>query len=142
MLTLLASTCEQDGGAFFRADSFQSHFGEAGGEVIEIILGVAFQRMIMAARTADPGAEKRLRHGVGKLGFLDAFLLSHYGYEIADCGHLHGIALGQQDRLRDLTPGSVGRDLGAQPLVKRPHPLCSAHVMIAFLAILQQVGQL
>ena len=64
----------QSGLAFVRTASLQGQTCEESSEVIVVILGVSLERMIVAAGTADAGAEERLGHRVSDVGFFGGLL--------------------------------------------------------------------
>ena len=131
----------EHGAAGERAFALERDAREERGEVIEIILRVALERMIVAAGATDACAEKGLRHRVGQLG-IDVPFFADGGDEVADLRCVHGVAGGGEEVAREFVPRAVDGDLRAQPRVKRAHALRAAHVVVALPAILEEVAEL
>ena len=106
--------------------------------MVVVVLGVFLERMVVAAGTADPHPEERLRRGVGRLRF-DRLLLADRDDPPPYCWR--GIA-GREHVARQVIPRPVDRHLAAQPGVERPHPLHPADIVIPLLPVLEEIGEL
>ncbi len=115
--------------------------GEEPGKVVIIVLGVAFQGVVMALGATDAGAQEGLGHGGHHLGALGLPVLADGDQEIADGGVVARAAAGRQHVPGDLIPRPLLNQLLAQPFMEGAHALGAAHVVVALLAVLKQVSQ-
>ena len=142
LLLLLPRADVEDGRPFVRFRALHLHLRKERGEVIEIVLRVFLERMIMAARAADAGAEERLRDGIGRFALLHVSFLAQVVDEISNLRMFRHAPARGKNIARQGIPWLVASHPSAQPRVKRTHAFHPAHIVIALLPILQQVRQL
>ena len=98
--------------------------------------------MIVALGAADARAEERLRDRGDHFGALRLALLADGDDEVTDGRFLGRVAVGGQHVAGQFVPRPIGGHLLAQPVVEGAHALGAAHVVVALLAVLQQIAQL
>ena len=131
----------QRGRSFVRLLPLEIHAAEERSEVVIIILRVPFQRMVVTLGTSNTSSQKRLSHGRHNVGIFDLTVLADGHDIVTDLRLRHRIA-GRCDHIpSDLVPRTIVCNLLANPRLHGPHALASANIVIALLAILQQIAQ-
>ena len=110
--------------------------------MVEVVLRVAFEWVVVAAGAADARAEEGLRHRVRQVGLLGLALLAEVVDEVADGRCLAGGTARGEHVAGERIPRTVRGDLRTEPRVEAADALRAAHVVVALLAVLEQVGEL
>ena len=132
---IAARGCHRAGTAL-RILAVEIHFRKASGKVIEVVLSVAFQRMVVATGASNANSEKRLCDAIGQFALFHFLKFADNRDEIARLRLRDHIPSGQQHVASNIAPPTIRSDLVAQPLMKRLDSFLPSHIMITLFAVL------